>query len=139
MGGNRSATLTRETPMPRIPAAALLAGAASLALGACSVVPLTCTDEARPTLSVEVRDARTGVPAAQGARGVIREGTYSDSLRAVTETLLVAENTFERPGTYDVTVEKAGYLAWTERGVVVTADACHVRSRTITARLEPAP
>lgn len=118
--------------MPRIPAAAL-------ALSGCSVMPLTCTDEARPTLSVEVRDARTGAPAAQGARGIIREGTYSDSLRAATETLLFAQNTCERPGTYDVTVEKAGYLAWTERGVQVAADACHVCSRTITARLEPAP
>jgi hypothetical protein len=125
--------------MPRIPAAALLAGAASLALGACSVMPLTCTDEARSTLSVEVRDARTGAPAAQGARGILREGAYSDSLHAATESLLIAHATFERPGTYDVTVEKAGYLTWTERGVQVTADACHVRSRTITARLEPAP
>ncbi len=117
--------------------AALIAGA--LATSACSSAPTFCTDEARFTLSVEVHDARTGEPAAIGARGLIREGTYTDTLTAVSASALMALNTVERPGTYGVTVTRPGYRTWTAEGVKVTADACHVRSRTIQAKLEPAP
>ncbi len=122
--------------MLRLPVATLIA---ALATSGCSWAPTVCTDEARSTLSVQVRDARTGEPAAVGARGSIREGAYTDSLTVVSPSAMTAVNTFERPGTYDVTVTKPGYRTWTAEDVRVTADACHVRSRSILAKLEPAP
>jgi hypothetical protein len=122
----------------RIRTAAALA-ALPLALAACPVGPtLTCTDEARSTLVLEVRDARTGAPAAQGARGTLREGTYSDTLVATSPLHLNAMETWERPGRYDITVEKAGYRTFTRTGVEVGKDACHVRTRTVEVGLEPA-
>jgi len=42
---------------------------------------------------------------------------------------------FERPGTYAVTVSKAGYLDFTINDVVVTAGACHVIPVTVEAPL----
>lgn len=123
--------------MFRLPVAALVT--AALATGACSSTPTICTAEARSTLSVEVRDAQTGAPAAIGARGSIREGAYTDSLTVLGPSVMTAMNTFERSGTYDVTVTKPGYRTWTADDVRVTADACHVRTRVIEAKLEPAP
>lgn len=103
------------------------------------MAPTICTADARSTLSVEVRDARTGEPAAIGARGSIREGAYTDTLTVVGPSVMTAMDTFERPGPYDVTVTKPGYRTWTASDVRVTADECHVRSRVIEAKLEPAP
>jgi hypothetical protein len=122
--------------MIRLPIATLVTG---LPTTACSDAPTLCTTEGRSALSVEVRDARTGEPAAVGARGSIREGAYTDTLTVVGPSTMTAMDTYERAGTYDVTVTKPGYRTWTAEDVRVTADACHVRSRTIQAKLEPAP
>jgi hypothetical protein len=42
---------------------------------------------------------------------------------------------FERPGTYSVTVSKAGYLDFAINDVVVTAGVCHVNAVTVEARM----
>lgn len=123
--------------MSRLSIAALIAGA--LATSACPNTPTVCTAEARSTLSVQVHDARTGEPAAIGARGNIRDGTYTDTLTVLGPATMVALDTYERAGTYDVTITRPGYRTWTANDVRVTADECHVRSRTIQAKLEPAP
>ena len=41
----------------------------------------------------------------------------------------------DRPGTYSVLVRSPGYSDWLRTTVDVTADACHVRTVTLTARL----
>ena len=98
-----------------------------------------------PGLIVHVHDGQTGLYAASGSTVVARSGTYADSLRvAVTAAdsagvWLVAN----RPGTYDVVVRKAGYLDWTQTGVVVVPGAAPcpqlVTTTNVDARLQRGP
>lgn len=87
-----------------------LSGIVGLCMGlaGCNVlVPTDCTLEALPHLVVEVRDARTGAPAALGATGTIQEGGFTDTLHANTELVMQGAE-MERPGTYNVRIQKAG-------------------------------
>jgi hypothetical protein len=80
---------------------------------------------------VEVRDAATGEPAAAGATGTIRGGG--------TETPPVLPSSNERlrlystggPGTYDVVVQKPGYLDWRRGGVHVEGGNCGVEREVV--------
>jgi hypothetical protein len=101
-----------------------------------------CDTGIAPAIVVEVRNANTGEPAAAGALGTVRDGTYMDSLYqysfagAVPLSLAGAD---ERPGTYTVTIEKAGYETWTVTGVTVGDSNCHVETVNLTAELAPIP
>lgn len=81
---------------------------------------------ARPGLEVEIRDARTGAPAAYGATMIVRDGSYAETVRGQEfisaehkdrmEFLWAAEN---RPGTYDVTITHPEYQTWHREGIRV--------------------
>lgn len=91
-------------------------------------------------VAVVVRDAATGAPLADGARGAVRDGAFIDSLRpespqAPVQWTLVGGG--ERAGTYTVTVERQGARPWRRDGVVVHRGACGVVTETLTADLEP--
>ncbi len=88
---------------------------------------LLCTTEARAGVSVTVVDAATNQPIPE-YRGIVRDGSYSDSLR-------FGGAAYERAGTYSVTVEADGYLTWTRAGVVVTDGACHVNGVALRAEM----
>ena len=45
----------------------------------------------------------------------------------------------ERPGTYDITITKDGFMTWTAENVTVTADECHVIPVSLDANLIPVP
>lgn len=102
-----------------------------------------CTGDIRPAIEVEIRDAESGAPLAAEARGVVRDGTFVDSLRPARSlssdpaSLLSRQAAGERPGVYNVEVQRTGYRTWTAGGVPVGRDACHVRTRTLRADLEP--
>jgi hypothetical protein len=116
-----------------------LSGIAGLcmALAGCNVlVPTDCTLEARPYLVVDVRDAWTGAPAALGATGTIQEGSFTDRLHANNELVMQAAEV-ERPGTYNVRIQKAGYLDWTAQSVRVNEGRCHVETVRLSAHLQP--
>lgn len=126
---------------------AICSGLAVLVAGsiACanSSDPIACTEEARSALAVLVYHGFTDVGIAEGATLVLRDGTFADS---VTSPLgfsgsaagpLITPNTYERAGTYAVTVRRAGYSQWDTVGVRVTEDVCHVNTLTLTARLQP--
>lgn len=129
----------------RLSSAAVL-GTAILALSACDIVesggPI-CTAQFVSGLHVSVQDSVTGAPAASGARLTAVDGSYRDTVSAPAQRpdlngqVLLAAG--ERPGSYDVTVSKTGYLDWQRSNVVVTADECHVIPVALTARLKPAP
>ena len=96
-------------------------------------------------LIVHVHDGQTGLFAASGSTVVARSGTYADSLRVATNAadsfgVQLAEN---RPGTYDVVVRKAGYLDWTQTGVVVVPGAAPcpelVKTTNVDAMLQRGP
>ena len=135
----------------------VLIAASTLALAACThssdpdaggIMPpkdLVCTQEIRPGLVVEVRDAVTKAPAAAGAVGMIRDGAYEEMLlveagaQVPPQEALRLYGAYERRGTYDLLVEKPGYQAWARTDVVVTADECHVQTVRVLADLEPIP
>ena len=128
----------------------LLPGLALLALAGCidSTTPgigFGCTAHAAPGLDVEIRDRSTGVPIADSARGVAREGAYVDSLRPGTmlstapSDLLSRVGAYERAGTYSIRIERAGYQPWDTAGVRVIAGTCHVTTVRVFARLVPVP
>lgn len=101
-----------------------------------------CTTEFRHGISVHVTDSVTGAPAAGGAKLVVRDGTYADSM-VVSENPAYVQDWMagagERAGTYTVTITKPGYRPWSRAGVVVTRDECHVKGVLLEAKLQPAP
>ena len=102
---------------------------------------ILCTQMARTGLSVEVRDAVNGAPAACGATGSLDEGAYVEALSDAGQCrrpdgwpYLYA--VVQRAGTYRVTVSKPGYQTWVQEGVTVTFDACGVQPVALQANLE---
>lgn len=95
-----------------------------------------CTADFRYGLNITVRDG-SGAPAAQGSIGIARDGDHEETLEVIgAETMAGAG---ERPGTYDVTISKTGYITWSAESVTVTADECHVIPVTLQANLVPVP
>jgi hypothetical protein len=92
-----------------------------------------CTDALFPGIAVQVRDSVTGSSTGIGAIVVATDGAFVDTGSSVSGIYALA---YERPGTYTVTVEQAGYLKWTNSGVVVTRGECHVSTVNIIARLQ---
>lgn len=101
-----------------------------------SPASLICTDVYLYGLTVEVRDAGTLAPIADGATLTITEGSYVETVTDAWDgTSFAAAG--ERPGTYEVRVTKDGYQPWVRSGVLITGDECHVTPRNLEARLEP--
>jgi hypothetical protein len=105
----------------------------------------SCPAVISPAIVVEIRDARTGAPLANDARGAVREGAYVDSLTPYEGTAAGAgplvffsrRAADERPGNYSVEVNHAGYRAWTLAGVRAVSGQCGVKTRRVSASLEP--
>ena len=96
----------------------------------------TCSAEAKPAIVVEVRDSLTNAAAGNGARVIARDGAFADTAGTFAPLEGPVLLALEREGTYTVTVEREGYRLWTRTGVRVTADECHVRTVSLTARLQ---
>lgn len=102
---------------------------------------IVCTLEARPSVSVLVRDSATGASIASGATLVQQDGDFIDSAffpagePQLDPYALSTPRSAERPGVYNLTVRRAGYADWERQGVRVTRDRCHVNTVTLTARL----
>jgi hypothetical protein len=101
-----------------------------------------CTTEYRYGLNVTVIDSITLKPPAS-ATLIATSGAFQDSVgpmqpvpqHANDSTILILSTAGERAGTYDITVRSPGYRDWTQRGIRVTANACHVNPIFVTARL----
>jgi hypothetical protein len=104
---------------------------------------LVCTTSVEPAIVVEIRDAADATPLAAGARGVVRDGAYTDSLRPYGSTIegdmLTRAAADERAGTYAVEVTHPGYGTWQQLGVRVTRGGCHVETVNLVAELGRAP
>jgi len=118
----------------------------SAALVGCSPANIVCPQIAAPAILLEVREDGTGAPAANGARGVVEDGGYVDSLRVVgwsgppaPETELYMAAAFDRPGTYSVRLEKAGYQTWIRTNIVVGTDDCGTQQVQFATKLVPIP
>ena len=133
---------TPHTPIRRLTALAT----ALLAVAGCeSHGPVSCLAGVAPALLIQVTDSTSGTPAAFGAVGVVADGAFLDTLdldglgSTPPESLLVLSGPPERPGIYNVTITKPGYLSWQRDGVWARAGDCHVATVLLSARLQPAP
>lgn len=123
-----------------MPAHARLIAVALLAvpLATCGTEP-NCTQEIRPGVVVEIRDAFDDAPLAANARGAVHDGTFVDSLRPYGSvgngTLVSRAAADERPGDYRITVEYDGYFPW-EGGAGVRGDECHVETVQLNVYLQ---
>ena len=98
-----------------------------------------CPAVALRAIEVEVRDEVTDEPRAELARGMVEDGSFTDSLRIIgydssmVPTILGAGD--DRPGMYEVRIERAGYEAWDTTGVRVRAGECGVIPVQLVAHL----
>jgi hypothetical protein len=105
--------------------------------------PVFCAAVVEPALTVKVIDDLTGENISAGATLIARDGDFVDSVTVpVDEPVLDARGvsmsgTAERPGTYDVTVRRAGFADWQRDGVQVADGRCNVLTVELTARLVP--
>lgn len=107
-----------------------------LALAACGE-DATCPPGGFAAVSVHALSAVDATPVL-GARGVVREGGYADSLRELSQGYYEAAQ--DRPGTYAVHLEHAGFAAWDTSDVVVLSPggSCPLIETTqVEARLAP--
>ena len=126
-------------------APSVLAALTLLFFGGCDFLmdPVVCTGEVVPGVVVTVRDAETGVAVAFGATGRVQDGSYVGELSPYERsgsdlsTLFSLRGADERPGTYEVFVEREGYAPWSTSGVRVTAGTCHVRTVRVQSELTP--
>ena len=104
-----------------------------------------CTLNIEPGVEVEVRDRLTNEYLTVTPRGVVREGTFQDSLREGGQTLEIPPRTVsligadERPGRYVVQLDAEGYRPWDTVGVQAREGDCHVQTASFTAAMDPAP
>lgn len=102
-----------------------------------------CTASVEPGLLLDIRDATTNAPIAEGTTGTVTDGAYSDSLvpwgndaSGIPLTLAAAH---ERPGTYEVWVERAGYQPTTFVTPHIGSNECHVETLRLSVSLSPSP
>lgn len=117
---------------------------AGVGLGACVDNLAVCVDSgSEAAIVVQISDAIIGTPLGAGARGIISDRGYVDSLRPQSPDAsgrapaLVAG--LGRPGTYDVTIVHPGYQTWQATNVVVGTNACGLAGTMLHAKLEPQP
>jgi hypothetical protein len=122
---------------PRLILRTLLVLGTATAPSGCGLVGVTCTDELRLSVVVEVRDLATGMPAARGVTGksehesgVLTEFAASSDLR------LDGNWGSELPGSHTIFVRKPGHLTDIVQADV-DADRCHVEPETVEARIAP--
>ena len=113
----------------------LLYAPLALFIAACGGGPMMCPQWLLSPIVVEVRDAATGAPAAVGATGSIRSGDRETPLRLPSPTEQLRLYSTGGPGTYDVFVQKPGYLDWRRDGVYVEGGNCGVE-REVTVRAD---
>ena len=128
------------SPRHRLLVGAFLCGTS---LG-CDFDSMACPLAAMPAITVTVRDASDGSPAAAGAFGLVQGGAFLDTLR-LPPTLLDSTGATELysqrtgPGLYTVTVSKPGYATWRVDGVRVRDGDCGLIPVAFQAGLTRAP
>jgi hypothetical protein len=117
-----------------------IAWAVAAALGAAGCgdepSPVICTAVAVAALNVTVVDAATNQPLCD-AEVTVTDGGFRETLRVFPSSGADCRYSgpFERPGTYEITVRRAGYPTAVQSGVRVTSDECHVIGVPVTIRL----
>jgi len=120
-----------------IPLMACIAIVSSTACSSSSPTGVACTDVTVPGLTITVQNA-SGAAITDSASISVTDGSYKESYNLDGKTGGVVNAALERPGTYVVIVHKEGFAPYEADGVVVTKDACHVRTVQVLAQLQSA-
>lgn len=108
---------------------------------ACNNASDTCAGTGAFAVSAEIRDATTGQPMAHGGTVLeLREAGYVErvSWEAGSSDSLRLRAGFERPGTYQVTVSRVGFVTWSRSGVRARRDECgQLQEAIFQVRLAP--
>lgn len=106
--------------------------------------PVDCPAVLTFAIEVEMRNAETGAPEAENATGRVLDDTYVDTMRVAQrveyqgeQVALSLAGAEERPGTYDVVIEKQGFETWTRTGIEPDVGECGVQTETLNAELTP--
>src|SRR4051812_46540323 len=117
------------------------AAATIAVLEGCGSEPGVCALDVVPAITVRALAAGTGENVTDGVQGTVSEGAYADSLRPaefdVNQRVLLLSGADERPGTYELFVEREGYQAVSLGGLEATAGECHVNTRAVDVTLVP--
>ena len=120
---------------------ALIVTLISLPLTAAACSDTVCNLRGEYAINVAVKDSVSGAFAASGARLVVRDGAYADSMEVpANRPGLDAQalvGAFERTGLYSVTVRKSSYQDWMRTNIGVGRGRCDLRAVSLTARLQP--
>jgi len=93
--------------------------------------PVMCTKEMRAGIVLTVVDEITGNPALSGSTITLQDQSYVETLPQGSSA-----GAWERKGNYDIIISHPDYLTWLRQNVLVTADACHVHTVEIEAKLK---
>lgn len=130
---------SRLRPGRRLPYS--LAIAATL-LGGCGFLtaPETCSSINGPGLAVAVSDLGGTRSLLVGSLITARVGEHVEvlDLRGRTGSGNMAVMAWERTGSYQLTVEHAGYARWERSGIVVERGQCGMRTVYVEVELVPA-
>jgi len=98
-----------------------------------------CDAVLKAGIVLTIVDGATGNPIEE-ATVIATDGSYSEAVNLPSSPPAPghAVLAFERPGTYRVEVQAAGYLPWVMSSVRVSRDDCHVETVALTARLTKA-
>jgi hypothetical protein len=115
-----------------------------LAVVACTTPTAhVCTANVEPGIVIRIEDSVTGEPRASMVKGKATAPGYADSLRPYESLaagqLLSLAGAYERAGVYAVTIRGTGYRDWQADQIRVAPGSCHVKTVTLTARLQTAP
>jgi hypothetical protein len=92
-------------------------------------------------MGISVVDSLSGSSMSPGATVILRSALHVDSIVVAdnanpADPIIIWENQV-RAGTYSIDVNKPSYRTWSQRGVVVLANSCHVVNFTqLTARMQ---
>lgn len=113
-------------------------GIAGSACSSSSAPTGRCTAAQSIAVEVTVRDSLSGAALADSAFGTAATPTYHDSLRHVSDSVLLGGNQL---GNYTVTVHRPAYADWVKSGVRVTrtGECGNVMPVDLEARLVRAP
>ena len=100
-----------------------------------------CLDWITEGISVEVRDAVTGLPAACAAEGKAENAGGVETLDPAGDCRTFPDALYLSgvwtPGTYTVTIVKPGYQDWRVGGIEVLGDVCGLFTVELRADLTP--
>ena len=103
--------------------------------GPAPVQPVSCTDEARPGISITPIDLVSGQVVNASGTATVKDGAYADTQGNAFPRDGTFYLAYERPGTYSISLKLSGYNEWKLDRVTVGSGPCHVATVPLAPRV----